>query len=151
MLRFAPELQSSQGHSPRARSHAACFARPIPQLSHQGSNRSPSTSSLAASWTPPSPTQPAGQVAAAPLGTLLHSCSPCPRGSPGALGRREVSRGVGRGLGAQPGFLNSLYSPACGSGLTSQNCQITHFLLLFCPPSLPSSSLPRLDQALGAL
>lgn len=69
--------------------------------------------------------------------------------------RREVTSGVsGRTGGATQISQFPLQSHCClmrGSGFTSQNCQITHFLPLFCPPPLPTRSLPYSAQALAGI
>lgn len=68
--------------------------------------------------------------------------------------RREVTSGVSSRTGDATQISQfPLQSRCClvrGSGFTSQNCQITHFLLLFCPPPLPTRSLLYSDQLLRA-
>ena len=68
--------------------------------------------------------------------------------------RREVTTGVGSGTGGATQISQfPVWSHCClvrRSRFTSQKCQITHFLLLFCPP-LPTRSLPHSAQALAVI
>lgn len=68
--------------------------------------------------------------------------------------RREVTSGVGSSTGGATQISQFPVQSRCcfmrGSGFTSQNCQITHFLLLFCPLPLPTRSSLTLTRLLQA-